>query len=104
MAKSEQQQLEYDRALKSAKFKLEFTLDNERALLRIRGGSEKLKAAQSFWDRLERIEKKETMEEFTPGMFSYVDAIYEPTWQGLGESHVNTHIDKKRKGINYGHQ
>lgn len=104
MGKSNEQQLEYDRALKNAKVKLEFILDNERALLRVRSGAEKLKAAQSFWDRLERIETKQSMEDFTPGMFSYIDGIYEKTWQGLGESHVNTHIDKKRKGINYGHQ
>ncbi len=102
MPRSEQQQIEYDRAIKSAKFKLEFTLDNESALLRVRGGGEKLKAAQSFWDRIERIQSKTSTEELTPGMFSYIDAIYEKTWSGLGEKSVNTHIDKKPRALRYG--
>lgn len=102
MPRSEQQQIEYDRAIKSAKIKLEFTLDNENALLRVRKGDEKLKAAQSFWDRIERIQKGESMEEISPGMFSYIDAIYEKTWSGLGEKSVNMHVDKKPKGLRYG--
>lgn len=104
MGRSAADQLEYDNAFKSAKFKLEFALDNEDALLSVRGGEGCLKAAEDFWDRMLLIEKGQSTEQFTPAMFSYIDGIYEKTWKGAGEQSVGRHIDKKRKGLRYGHQ
>lgn len=98
MGRSTEQQNEYDRAIDLAKGKLEFILDNEKGLLRVRNGQNKLEAAESFWDRIE------AKKELTPGMLSYIDGIYEATCKGSGLPHMNVHIDKKRKGLNFGHQ
>jgi hypothetical protein len=96
MSRSAADQLEYERAVKNARHKLQFILDNESALLRVRNGRKKLDDAIDFWDRIERGD------DMTPGMISYIDGIYEKTCQGLGLPHMNVHIDKKRKGLRYG--
>lgn len=96
MGRSAADQLEYERAVKNARHKLVFVLDNEKALLSRRGGEKKLSDAKDFWDRIERGD------DMTPPMITYIDGIFDTTCAGLGLPHISRHIDRKRKGVFYG--
>lgn len=63
---------------------------------------------------LRRVDKKGTHEKFIMELGpveslqdwerSRVEKVYELTWKGYGLPSVNEHIDKKNKGLNFGHQ
>lgn len=79
-----------DQALASARAQLNMILANTKHLLKVRGGADKLKAAQDFDVMLKRGE------DLTPGQRSYIEGILEAVWDGAGYDSVNVHYDKPR--------
>lgn len=61
---------------------------------------------------LDRVDKKGVHRKFMEGLgpvnsladweISRVERIYELVWKGYEMPSVNVHVDKKRKGLNYG--
>ena len=77
-------------ALGTARVQLDMVLANEKHLLKVRNGAEKLKAARDFDEMLKRGEG------LSPGQLNYIDGIYEAMWRGAGHESIVTHHDKPK--------
>jgi len=82
-------------ARNTARVQLDTILANADHLLKVRSGDVKLKAARDFDAMAKRGES------FSPGQYSYIDALYESMWKGMGMESMNTHHDKPRGNLRH---
>lgn len=85
-----------DIALRTARVHLDFILGNEEALLRVRNGERFLAAAREMSALLDRTGI------LTPNQLSYIESIYERTWEGAGYESARPNRDKRRPGLRFG--
>lgn len=81
-------------AQRSAKEQLDLIMKDRYVLLNVRGGREKMEAAEQFHQAIQRGEK------LTPNQLSFVDAIYEAMWRGKGFDSARSTF-KPRKGLRF---
>lgn len=80
----------------TAEFQLNFIGDNLKHLRKV---DKTGKYERDYMDIAHRFKQGE---ELMPNTLSYIDSIYEKVWKGANFASVNTHVDKKRRGLRFG--